>query len=55
MNVEGRPTFNLVSFEAVRDVAAANNTNIYDSLPDLQVTFGGQPEKYYFRNYAFQF
>jgi len=46
----GGPAFNNVIFEAVKEVAAANNVKIYDSLPDLQAAFNGQPEAYYFKN-----
>ena len=46
----GGPVFNNVIFEAVKDVAVANNVKIYDSLPDLQVAFNGRPESYYFNN-----
>ena len=46
----GGPVFNNVIFEAVKDVAVANNVKIYNSLPDLQVAFNGRPESYYFNN-----
>ncbi len=46
----GGPAFNNVIFAAVKEVAAANNVKIYDSLPDLQAAFNGQPEAYYFKN-----
>lgn len=46
----GGPIFNNVIFEAVKDVAVANNVKIYDSLPDLQAAFDGHPEIYYFKN-----
>lgn len=44
------PVFNNVIFEAVKDVAADNNVKIYDSSPDLQISFNGRPELYYFKN-----
>ncbi|MFO1102259.1 MAG: hypothetical protein U1E20_05065 [Methylocystis sp.] len=44
------PSFNNVIFEAVQEVATANNVKIYDSLADLQAAFNGHPEKYYFKN-----
>lgn len=46
----GGPTFNNVIFETTKDVAAANNVKIYDSLPNLQAAFSGRPETYYFKN-----
>jgi hypothetical protein len=44
----GGPVFNNVIFEAIKDVAADNNVKIYDSSPDLQLSFNGRPELYYF-------
>lgn len=46
----GRPVFNNVIFETVKDVAVANIVKVYDSLPDLRAAFNGHPEKYYFNN-----
>jgi len=46
----GGPAFNNVIFEAVSEVAAANNVKIYDSLRDLQAAFNGHPEVYYLKN-----
>jgi lysophospholipase L1-like esterase len=46
----GRPAFNSLIFEAVKEVAVANSVKIYDSMPDLQAAFNGRPETYYFKN-----